>query len=101
MWPRMLSVVVLAALAIFSRSSLMTFLHALSPSSAGPEAIHTAMGGRVGVAILEVMELGAHRDAGYHRALAGAHGDRSAPPVDHANRWHDQPYTGPGCTVGI
>jgi hypothetical protein len=36
---------VLAALAIFSRSSLMTFLHALSPSSAGPEAIHTAMGG--------------------------------------------------------
>jgi len=41
----MLSVVVLAALAIFSRSSLMTFLHALSPSSAGPEAIHTAMGG--------------------------------------------------------
>ncbi len=37
--------VVLAALAIFSRSSLMAFLHALSPSGAGPEAIHTAMGG--------------------------------------------------------
>ena len=37
--------VVLAALALFSRNSLMTFLHALSPSSAGPEAIHTAMGG--------------------------------------------------------
>ena len=36
--------VVLAALAIFSRTSLMTFLHALSPSGAGPEAIHTAMG---------------------------------------------------------
>jgi hypothetical protein len=37
--------VALAALAIFSRSSLMAFLHALSPSGAGPEAIHTAMGG--------------------------------------------------------
>lgn len=37
--------VVLAALAIFSRSSLMAFLHALSPSGAGPEAIHTAMAG--------------------------------------------------------
>ena len=37
--------VALAAVAIFSRSSLMAFLHALSPSGAGPEAIHTAMGG--------------------------------------------------------
>ena len=37
--------VALAALAIFSGSSLMAFLHALSPSGAGPEAIHTAMGG--------------------------------------------------------
>ena len=37
--------VALAALAIFSRTSLMAFLHALSPSGAGPEAIHTAMGG--------------------------------------------------------
>ncbi|MGA8150712.1 MAG: hypothetical protein WB952_07165 [Terriglobales bacterium] len=37
--------IVLVALAIFSRSSLTIFLHALSPSGAGPEAMHTSMGG--------------------------------------------------------
>jgi hypothetical protein len=35
---------VLAGLAIVRRSSLLRLLHALSPSGAGPEAIHTAMG---------------------------------------------------------
>jgi hypothetical protein len=30
------------------------------------------------------MELGAHRDAGHDRAVAGAHGDRSALSVDRA-----------------
>ena len=34
----------LAALAIFNRDALRAILHALSPSGAGPEAIHTAMG---------------------------------------------------------
>jgi hypothetical protein len=37
--------IVLAGLAIFSRDSLTGFLHALSPSGAGPEAMHTSMGG--------------------------------------------------------
>jgi len=35
---------VLAGLAIVSRSSLLRLLHALSPSGAGPEPIHTAIG---------------------------------------------------------
>jgi hypothetical protein len=35
---------VLAALAVFSYESLRAVLHALSPSGAGPEAMHTAMG---------------------------------------------------------
>jgi hypothetical protein len=37
--------IVLAGLAIFSRDLLTGFLHALSPSGAGPEAMHTSMGG--------------------------------------------------------
>jgi hypothetical protein len=36
--------VVLVALAIVSPGSLMTLLHALSPSGAGPKSMHTAMG---------------------------------------------------------
>ncbi len=36
--------VVLAVLAAFNHSALVAVLHALSPSGAGPEAIHTAMG---------------------------------------------------------
>ena len=36
--------VVLAALAAFNHSALVALLHMLSPSGAGPEAIHTAMG---------------------------------------------------------
>ena len=36
--------VVLASLAVINRSALTAMLHALSPSGAGPEAIHTAMG---------------------------------------------------------
>lgn len=36
--------VVLGGLAIFSRGSLTVFLHVLSPSGAGPEAMHTSMG---------------------------------------------------------
>src|SRR5271169_3412935 len=36
---------VLAGLAIFSRDALTGFLHAISPSGAGPEAMHTSMGG--------------------------------------------------------
>ncbi len=36
--------VVLAALAIFNHSILIAVLHKLSPSGAGPEAIHTGMG---------------------------------------------------------
>ncbi len=35
---------VLAVLAVFSRPALDAVLHALSPSGAGPEAIHNAMG---------------------------------------------------------
>ena len=35
---------VLATLAAFNHTALVTLLHALSPSGAGPEAIHTAMG---------------------------------------------------------
>jgi len=34
----------LAVLALFSRETLAAVLHALSPSGAGPEAMHTAMG---------------------------------------------------------
>jgi hypothetical protein len=37
--------IVLAGLAIFSRGTLTAFLHAFSPSGAGPEAMHTSMGG--------------------------------------------------------
>ena len=36
--------VVLVVLATFNRGALMALLHALSPSGAGPEAIHTSMG---------------------------------------------------------
>jgi len=36
--------VVLAGLAVFSHATLVAVLHALSPSGAGPEPIHTAMG---------------------------------------------------------
>jgi hypothetical protein len=36
--------VVLAALAVFNHGTLVAVLHALSPSGAGPEAMHTAMG---------------------------------------------------------
>jgi hypothetical protein len=36
--------VVLAALAAFNHATLVTVLHELSPSGAGPEAIHMAMG---------------------------------------------------------
>jgi hypothetical protein len=36
--------VVLAALAAFNHAALAAVLHALSPSGAGPEAVHTAMG---------------------------------------------------------
>jgi|SRR5215469_639451 len=36
--------VVLAALAVFDHSTLVAVLHKLSPSGAGPEAIHTGMG---------------------------------------------------------
>ena len=35
---------VLAALSAFNHAALVAVLHALSPSGAGPEAIHTAMG---------------------------------------------------------
>jgi hypothetical protein len=35
---------VLAALAVFNRAALDSFLRALSPSGAGPETLHTAMG---------------------------------------------------------
>jgi len=35
---------VLAALAAFNHSTLVAILHTLSPSGAGPEAIHTGMG---------------------------------------------------------
>ena len=35
---------VLLGLALFSRATLTAVLHALSPSGAGPQAIHTAMG---------------------------------------------------------
>jgi uncharacterized membrane protein (DUF2068 family) len=34
----------LTALALFDHSALVALLHRLSPSGAGPEAIHTAMG---------------------------------------------------------
>jgi len=43
-WLNTGSYLVLAGLAIVRRSSLLRLLHALSPSGAGPEAIHTAMG---------------------------------------------------------
>ena len=36
--------VLLVALAVFNRSALNAMLHALSPSGAGPEAVHAAMG---------------------------------------------------------
>ena len=36
--------VVLAALAVFDHSALVAVLHALSPSGAGPETIHSSMG---------------------------------------------------------
>lgn len=40
----LVSYAVLAALAAFNHAALVAVLHALSPSGAGPEAIHTAMG---------------------------------------------------------
>jgi hypothetical protein len=40
----LVSYAVLAALAVFNHAALVAVLHALSPSGAGPEAIHTAMG---------------------------------------------------------
>ena len=36
--------VALAALAVFNHGTLVAVLHALSPSGAGPETMHTAMG---------------------------------------------------------